>query len=292
MRKYDVYSDRRAYQMGATLKINGKTKITGIIGWPIEHTLSPAMHNAAYESLSLDYCYVPFLVSPDALEDAIKAIKALNILGINVTVPHKEKVMTYIDETDREAAFIGAVNTLVNSDGRLIGYNTDGRGFMQSLAESAIDPRDKDILIIGAGGAARAVGYSLVQEAKSLSLFGRTKMRVHNLVHDLNRIKNRVSSCNDLSAVGRYHMIINATPLGLKKEDPLPLDTSSLKPGQIVYDLIYKKTRLLEHASKRGCVTASGLGMLLWQGVLAFELWTGRRPDVDVMRKALLHADR
>ena len=276
--------------LGGIMKINGKTKITGIIGCPIKHTLSPAMHNAAYESLSLDYCYVPFLVSPDALEDAIKAIKALNILGINVTVPHKEKVMTYLDETDREAAFIGAVNTLVNSDGRLIGYNTDGRGFMQSLAENAIDPRDKDILIIGAGGAARALGYSLVQEAKSLSLFGRSKMRVHNLVHDLNRIKNRVSSCMDLSAVGRYHMIINATPLGLKKEDPLPLDTSSLKPGQIVYDLIYKRTRLLEHASERGCVTVSGLGMLLWQGVFAFELWTGRRPDVEVMRNALLHA--
>jgi shikimate dehydrogenase len=276
--------------LGGIMTVTGKTKITGIIGWPIKHTLSPAMHNAAYESLSLDYCYVPFLVSPDALEDAIKAIKALNILGINVTVPHKEKVMTYIDETDREAAFIGAVNTLVNSDGRLIGYNTDGRGFMQSLAESAIDPRDKDILIIGAGGAARAVGYSLVQGAKSLTLFGRSKMRVHNLVHDLNRIKNSVSSCNDLSAVGRYHMIINATPLGLKKEDPLPIDTSSLKPGQIVYDLIYKRTRLLEHASKRGCVTVSGLGMLLWQGVFAFELWTGRRPDVEVMRNALLHA--
>jgi shikimate dehydrogenase len=276
--------------LGGIMTVTGKTKITGIIGWPIKHTLSPAMHNAAYESLSLDYCYVPFLVSPDALEDAIKAIKALNILGINVTVPHKEKVMTYIDETDREAAFIGAVNTLVNSDGRLIGYNTDGRGFMQSLAESAIDPRDKDILIIGAGGAARALGYSLVQEAKSLSLFGRTKMRVHNLVHDLNRIKNSVSSCMDLSAVGRYHMIINATPLGLKKEDPLPIDTSSLKPGQIVYDLIYKRTRLIEHASKRGCVTVSGLGMLLWQGVFAFELWTGRRPDVEVMRNALLHA--
>jgi shikimate dehydrogenase len=276
--------------LGGIMTVTGKTTITGIIGWPIEHTLSPAMHNAAYESLSLDYCYVPFLVSPDALEDAIKAIKALNILGINVTVPHKEKVMTYLDETDREAAFIGAVNTLVNSDGRLIGYNTDGRGFMQSLAENAIDPRDKDILIIGAGGAARALGYSLVQEAKSLSLFGRSKMRVHNLVHDLNRIKNTVSSCMDLSAVGRYHMIINATPLGLKKEDPLLLDTSSLKPGQIVYDLIYKRTRLLEHASERGCVTVSGLGMLLWQGVFAFELWTGRRPDVDVMRNALLHA--
>jgi len=272
------------------MKIAGTTKLTGIIGWPIEHTLSPPMHNAAFESLSLDYCYVPFLVSPDALKDSIKAIKALNIRGVNVTAPHKEKVMAYLDEIDREAAFIGAANTLVNTEGRLIGHNTDGRGFMQSLAENAIDPRDKNILIVGAGGAARAVGYSLVQKAKSISLFGRTKTRVQKLVRDLNRVNNSVSSCNDLSAVGGYHMIINATPLGLNKEDPLPLDTSSLKPGQIVYDLIYKKTRLLERASKRGCVTVSGLGMLLWQGVLAFELWTGRKPDVDVMRTALLRA--
>jgi shikimate dehydrogenase len=290
MRKYDVYSDRMACEMGAALKINGKTKITGIIGWPIEHTLSPAMHNAAYESLSLDYCYVPFPVSPDALKDAINAIKALNIRGINVTVPHKENVMAYLDEIDTEAACIGAVNTLVNAEGKLIGYNTDGKGFMQSLAENAINTEDKDILIIGAGGAAHAVGYSLVKKAKSLSLFGRTKERVEKLVHDLNTIKNSVLSCNDLSAVGRYHMIINATPLGLRKEDPLPFDTSSLKPGQIVYDLIYKKTRLLEQASKKGCVTVSGLGMLLWQGVFTFELWTGRMPDVDVMRNALLQA--
>jgi shikimate dehydrogenase len=270
--------------------ISGKTKITGIIGWPVEHTLSPAMHNAAFEALSIDYCYLPFPVRPDALEDAIRAVKALNIRGINVTVPHKEHVLAHLDEIDQEAAFIGAVNTIVNSDGRLIGYNTDGRGFLQSLSENSIDPSGKDILIIGAGGAARAVGYSLVQHANSLALSGRTEIKVRNLVRDLNRINRSVSIPYDLSAAGNYHMIINATPLGLKENDPLPLDTSGLKPGQIVYDLVYKKTRLLDEASRKGCITFDGLGMLLWQGALAFELWTGKRPDIAVMRNALQHA--
>jgi shikimate dehydrogenase len=272
------------------MTITGKTKIIGIIGLPIEHTLSPAMHNAAFAALSLDYCYVPFLVNPDALEDAIKAVRALNIQGINVTVPHKENVIAYLDDIDPEASFIGAVNTIVNAEGRLAGYNTDGRGFMQSLDENKIEPGGKDILILGAGGAARSLGYYLVQKARSLTLHGRTKSRVENLSSDLNKIANNVSICHDLSEAGRYHMIINTTPLGLKAEDPLPLDTSYLKPGQIVYDLIYKSTKLLEQASKKGCTSMNGLGMLLWQGALAFELWTGKRPDVSVMRSALQRA--
>lgn len=248
------------------------------------------MHNAAFEALSLDYCYVPFLVRPDALKDAITALKALNIRGINVTVPHKENVIKYLDEMNADASFIGAVNTIVNSDGRLIGYNTDSGGFMQSLSENSVDPSDKDILIIGAGGAARSVGYSLAEKAKSLSLSGRTKIKAQKLADDLNRVGNNALLCNDLSGLEKYHMIINATPVGLKESDPLPLNTSSLRPGQIVYDLIYKRTRLLKEASGKGCVTIDGLGMLLWQGVLAFELWTGKKPDVSVMRNALLQA--
>jgi shikimate dehydrogenase len=161
---------------------------------------------------------------------------------------------------------------------------------MKSLAEYAVSPANKNVLIIGAGGAARAVGYSLVRKVKSLSLYGRTKMKVQNLVRDLNSIKESVSHCNDLSSIGEYHIIINATPLGLKADDPLPLDTSYLNPGQIVYDLIYKKTRLIEQASKKECVAINGLGMLLWQGVSAFELWTGKRPDVAVMKMALQRA--
>jgi shikimate dehydrogenase len=269
------------------VKINGRTIIVGIIGWPVEHTLSPAMHNAAFSALRLDYCYVPFAVHPDSLGDAVRAIKALHLHGVNVTVPHKEKVMVYLDEIDPEASFIGAVNTIVNDGQKLIGYNTDGRGFMLSLAERDVDPGEMDVLIIGAGGAARAVGYALVNKARSLSLYGRTKSRVENLVNDLQKIRNGISVCHDLSDAQRYHLIIHATPLGLKDEDPLPFDTAYLKRGQIIYDLIYKKTKLLKESAKRGCIAIDGTGMLLWQGVLAFELWTGHRPDVEIMRRAL-----
>lgn len=272
------------------IQISGRTKITGLFGYPVEHTLSPAMHNAAFTELGLDYCYVPFLVHPDYLEYAVKAIKSLNLSGVNVTVPHKEKVMPFLDEINEEASFIGAVNTIVNSGGRLIGYNTDGRGFIQSLSEGGISIEDKNILIIGAGGASKAISYYLSQKAKTLYLYDIDKYKVEKLVQDLNNIFNNVYIIENISSVGRFHIIINATPLGLKKEDPLPFDTTLLRTEQTVCDVIYKKTRLLEEASKKGCVTIDGLGMLLWQGVFAFELWTGKKPGVEVMRNALLKA--
>lgn len=274
------------------IAINGKTIITGIIGWPVEHSLSPAMHNAAFAALSMNYCYVPFPVHPEGLENALAGVKALNIRGINVTLPHKERVISFLDEVDPEASAVGAVNTILHDGGRLIGYNTDGRGFLQSLAEENIDPQDKDILIIGAGGAARAVGNSLAGKAKSLSLYGRTKDRVERFAGDLRKGAKRVSVCHDLAKLEGYDIIIHATPLGLKEDDPLPLDAAYLRSGQVVCDLIYKNTRLLSKAWERGCVTIRGDGMLLWQGALAFELWTGRKPDVEVMRRALLDAIR
>ena len=176
------------------MKINGKTKITGIFGYPIEHTLSPAMHNAAFQALGLDYCYVPFLVHPDFLDKAVQSVRALNLAGVNITVPHKEKIIPLLDHMNEEALFIGAVNTVVNNEGRLTGYNTDGRGFMESLAENGISSEGKDILIIGAGGSARAVGYYLCQKANSLSIQGRTKEKAKRLVQDLCRIKNNTLS--------------------------------------------------------------------------------------------------
>ncbi len=274
------------------IQISGRTKITGIFGHPVEHTLSPAMHNAAFKALGLNYCYVPFLVHPDYLEDAIKAIRALNLCGVNVTVPHKEKVMPLLDEINEEASFIGAVNTIVNSEGRLIGYNTDGRGFMQSLLESGISVEGKNVLIIGAGGASKAISYYLSQKTKTLYLYNRSKNRAEKLAQDLKKIRNNVSLIEDITSIERYHIIINATPLGLKKEDPLPFDTSLLRAEQTVCDLIYKKTRVLEEASKKGCATLDGLGMLLWQGLFAFELWTGKKPQVEVMRKALMKSNK
>ncbi len=274
------------------IQISGRTKITGIFGHPVEHTLSPAMHNAAFKALGLNYCYVPFLVHPDYLEDAIKAIRALNLSGVNVTVPHKEKVMPLLDEINEEASFIGAVNTIVNSEGRLIGYNTDGRGFMQALLENGISVEGRNVLIIGAGGASKAISYYLSQKTKTLYLYNRSKNRTEKLVQDLKKIRNNVSLIEDITSLERYHIIINATPLGLKKEDPLPFDTSLLRAEQTVCDLIYKKTRVLEEASKKGCATLDGLGMLLWQGLFAFELWTGKKPQVEVMRNALMKSNK
>lgn len=272
------------------MKITGRTKIVGIIGYPVEHTLSPPMHNVAFESLGIDYCYVPFLVHPDQLEPAVRSVRALHLCGVNVTVPHKERVMPFLDELNEEAAFIGAVNTIVNSGGRLAGHNTDGRGFMRSLSESGVIVDDKNVAIIGAGGAARAIGYYLCQKAGKLSIYGRTIERAEKLVQDLNKIKGSVHVLLDLSSIGRFQIIINATPVGLKKDDQLPIDTALLRPEQTVCDLIYRDTPLLIEASKKGCTVLNGFGMLLWQGVYAFELFTGEKPPVEVMRNALVNS--
>lgn len=268
------------------MNITGTTKITGIFGYPVEHTLSPAMHNAAFEALNLDYCYIAFSVHPDLLKDAVRAIQALNLCGANVTIPHKENVIPLLDKIDDEASFIGAVNTIVNADGKLIGYNTDGRGFMQSLSESNIFAEGKDVFIIGAGGASRAISYYLCRKARRLCIYNRNKERAERLAIDLNRFHKNVSTDN-LSGIERFHIIINTTPLGLKEGDPLPFDTTPLRSDHVVCDLIYKRTRLLEEASKKGCTTLDGRGMLLWQGVFAFELWTGEKPPVEIMRNAL-----
>ena len=270
------------------MKLSGKTRITGLFGYPVEHTLSPAMHNAAFEALGLDYCYIAFQVHPDSLQDAAKAIRALHLSGVNVTIPHKEKIISFLDEVDREAYAIGAVNTVVNSDGNLKGYNTDGRGFMQSFFDYGISAEGKDVLIIGGGGASRAISYYLGKEAKKLFIYDIEQEKAERLAADLKNIINKdVYIVDDIAKTERFNILINATPLGLKEDDPLPLDTSRLRSDQIVCDLIYKKTRLLGEASKKGCVALDGLGMLLWQGVFAFELWTGISPPVDIMREAL-----
>lgn len=269
------------------MEINGKTSITGIFGYPIEHTFSPAMHNAAFSNLGMNYCYIPFLVSPEHLADAVNSIMALNMRGVNITIPHKQSVMPMLDEIKEEAAFIGAVNTIVNSKGKLIGDNTDGRGFIKSLEENGIAINGKDVLIHGAGGASRAVSYYLCKEAKNFFLYGRSPEKVERLVDDLKIIYSNVSSVRNIKDIERYDIIINATPLGMKSDDPLPFDLSLLRSTQTVCDLIYTKTRFIEKAAEQGCTVIDGMGMLLWQGALSFELWTGKQPDIHVMRKAL-----
>lgn len=270
------------------MKITGRTKITGLYGYPVEHTLSPLMHNAAFEHLGLDYCYLPFSVHPDSLKTAVGAIRALNLAGVNVTIPHKESVIPYLDNVNEEALFIGAVNTIVNQGGKLSGYNTDGRGFMRSLTENNISPDNKKVLIIGAGGASRAIGYYLSEKAEKLYLFDINKMKLEKLASDLSEIRNNIIILDKTAGLEDFDLLINATPLGLKSTDPLPLDVSGLSPHQTICDLIYKKTPLLSRSKGKGCKTIDGLGMLLWQGVLAFELWTRTTPPVEIMRSALL----
>jgi shikimate dehydrogenase len=272
------------------VQISGRTRITGLFGYPVEHTLSPAIHNAAFKAIGLDCCYVPFLVHPEHLEEAVKAIRALNLIGVNVTVPYKEKVIPFLDDIHEEASFIGAVNTVVNTGGKLTGYNTDGRGFMQALQERGISTEGKDVLVVGAGGASRAISYYLCRTAKRLYIYGRTKKKAQKLVSDLMKVHDNIMFQEEIRTIDQFQIIINATPLGLRRDDPLPIRPTLLKKDQIVCDLIYKDTQLLEQASKKGCVTLSGMGMLLWQGAFAFELLTGKKPPVKVMRNALVKA--
>lgn len=271
------------------MRITGKTRVAALFGCPVEHTLSPVMHNAAFDHLRFDCCYLPFSVAPEALKQAVESIRALGFVGANLTIPHKEAVLPLLDALDEEAAAIGAVNTIAHHEGKLTGYNTDGKGFMRSLEERGISAADRNVLIIGAGGSSRAIGFYLGREAKLLTLYNRSRAKAEALAADLSATGGKVSVSAELKDLGGFDIIINATPLGLKQCDQMPLDPDSIEPTVVVCDLIYHKTPLLSHAEAKGCKTVSGAGMLLWQGALAFELWTGMKPPVEIMRSALLN---
>lgn len=267
--------------------ITARTKIVALIGMPVGHSVSPAMHNAAFEHLGLDYRYVAFAVEPGRLGQAVEGVRALGLAGMNVTVPHKENVIKHLDHVDPEAGFIGAVNTVVNTEGELKGYNTDGRGFMRSLEEEGIEAEGKEVLILGAGGAARAVCYYLGQKASSLTLFDPNRPKAEKLASDLGKVSDSVRLVDKVDSLDGVDFLINASPLGLKDDDPLPVQPSLITPSLTVVDLIYKDTPLLKEAATRGARPLNGLGMLLWQGVLAFELWTGVKPPHELMRETL-----
>lgn len=291
--------------------VTGRTKVCGIFGHPVEHSLSPPMHNAAFAALGLDYIYVPFPVSPVGLPQAIAAVRALGLAGVNVTVPHKEAVLPLLDELSKAAALNGAVNTIVNRSGRLYGDNTDGSGFLRSLAEDAgFLPAGKTALVLGAGGAARGVAVQLaLAGVKSLILANRTERRANELAASLSErtgVETAVAPWPDSGntwtagdgsgdktldeAVRNSDLIVQATSLGLDGGAALPpLNYALLGPEKVVCDLVYTPpdTPFLKQARKYGARTVSGLGMLLYQGVLAFELWTGKAAPVEVMREVL-----
>lgn len=286
-----------------TLRILGSTKLLGVFGYPIEHSLSPLMHNAALEELKLNYCYIPFKVEPKKLGGAVGAIRALNIRGVNVTIPHKVAVMEYLDEISLEAEIIGAVNTICNDEGILKGYNTDGKGFVRSLKEDACeDPSGKKMLLIGAGGAAKGVAVQLgLEGVGQLTIANRTPEKAENLARLVNKavdenvaVPSSLGSKDFIRAMNEADIIINATPIGMYPYiDDSPLqDENLINSETLVCDLIYNplETVLLRTAKTRGARTLNGIGMLAYQGAIAFNIWTGALPPVHVMKKTLVNA--
>jgi len=275
--------------------ISGTTALYGIFGYPVEHTFSPGMHNAAFEKLRLDACYVPFAVKPEHLKNAMRSVVPLGVRGLNITVPHKERVIAHLHELSQEAQLIKAVNTIEIKGGKLIGHNTDGRGFLRSLKEDArFNPKGKTFLFIGSGGAARAVAFSLaLAGAKKIVLRDIDSKRAEALARDIRKgtgVDTKSISDTMLALHARAaDCIINATPLGLKMTDALPIHKEHIQKKHLVCDLVYNpvETRLLKEAKIRGAGRLSGIGMLLYQGVIAFEIWTGRKAPVLVMKSAL-----
>ncbi len=281
--------------------ISGKTRICGIIGDPIEHTMSPAMHNAAFKEMGLDYLYIPFRVRREELAEAIEGMKALNIRGLNVTIPHKVAVIPFLDEVDPLAEKIGAVNTIVNDDGILRGYNTDATGFLESLLEKGIEPNGKNVVVLGAGGASRAVSFSLAKKVRQMVILNRRLELdwAEELAGKLSQIFQKEVEAMELveknlaAALEKAAILVNATSVGMSPDiDATPVASGLLKPGLVVFDLVYNpiKTRLLREAEQAGARTISGLDMLVRQGALAFEKWTGLKAPGKVMREEVIKA--
>ncbi len=269
--------------------------MVGVIGDPVDHTASPAMHNAAFKDLGLDYIYVAFRVGNAELSEAVKGMRALNMAGMNVTVPHKKAVMAYLDVISPEARAIGAVNTIVNKDGKLIGHNTDAFGFTKSVdLEGTFKEWPQTVVLLGAGGAARAVLFALLQrpEVERIHLINRTLVRGELLANEMDsegRVYTGSMSDSEWAEVG---LLINSTSVGLFPDvTSLPLrDASVIRPDMLVVDIIYKplQTQLMLKAGECGATAMNGLGMLVWQGVRAFELWTGVIPRSEIMISAAL----
>lgn len=271
-------------------------KIYGVIGDPIAHSMSPAIQNDAFTREAIDATYLAFQVTPDRLSEAIDGMKALGVSGFNITIPHKEKVMPLLDEVDELAQAIGAVNTVVNENGRFIGYNTDGNGFMNALQEELADELTaKKTLIIGAGGAARAIYFTLVKEGvKQVDIANRTRERAVQLIADC-PYDHASTACTMAEAEQRiadYDLIIQTTSIGMSPHvDEIPLDITHIKASAFVSDIIYNplKTKLLLEAEKHGAQTQNGVGMFAYQGALAFQLWTGVMPDTARMQQIVLN---
>lgn len=266
--------------------VDATTRLLGIIGDPVEHSLSPQLHNYLLNKLNLNFRYLAFRVSPQNLPQAVAGLKALEVAGFNVTVPHKQAVLPLLDELSPEAQTLGAVNTVVYRDGKLSGHNTDWIGFLQPLDQRGVDLSGRRVVILGAGGAAWGVAFALLKrDIAHLTVINRTPSKAEDLVmhvkHNLgfDHVESMALEAGLIrNALQQAHLLVNATAVGLWPEiDRTPLDSDVLHSDLIVYDLVYNplETALLKAAKRAGAQPVDGLGMLIAQGVAAFELWTG-----------------
>lgn len=278
--------------------ISGKTRVCAIIGDPVEHSLSPVMHNAAFKELGLNLVYVAFTVTTKELKDAILGARRLGLRGLNVTMPHKNAVMNYLDEVDATAKAIGAVNTILSNQGKLIGYNTDGNGAMIALQENGVYPEEKKLVLLGAGGAAKAIAYHAAQEVEELVILNRTPEKAEKLADVLHKNFGKKVKGGTLSStvlkdeLETADILVNATSVGMHPNvNSSPVPSSLLRRDLCVMDIIYNplETRLIADAKSVGAKVVSGLEMLIYQGAVAFEIWTNCPAPVEVMRNAALN---
>lgn len=277
--------------------INAKTRLAGVVGWPIEHSLSPAMQNRAIEALGLDMVYTAFAVEPEKLFEAVHGARALGLLGLNITIPHKEAVIALLDELDPLATAIGAVNTIHFTEGRAKGYNTDADGFRRTVeVDGGFSFAGKRVLQIGTGGAGRAMAAAAAAAgAAKITLFDIALARAYQMATELSdhfeATRFQVLDLREqfAEAAAEADLIANATPLGMKPGDPLPLPAELIEARHTVFDAVYNpsQTALLAAAAAQGATPVPGLGMLARQGARALQIWTGQQPDEALMIQVL-----
>jgi shikimate dehydrogenase len=278
--------------------ISGKTRVCGVIGDPIEHTLSPAIHNTAFNHLNLDFVFLAFRVKAADLEKAVQGMRGLGIHGLNVTMPHKSTVISFLDEVDPTVKFLGAANTILNKDGRLAGFNTDGVGALKALRENDVELSEKKVLLLGAGGAAKAIAFALAEEIGELVVLNRTADKAKEIAAVLGRKfgKKVVGGLLSASAVQKNlrdsDILINATNVGMHpRESQTMIEPQWLRADLTVMDIVYNpvETKLAQAAKAAGTKVISGVEMLIYQGAASFELWTSRSAPIEVMRRAALN---
>ncbi|MEE9175485.1 MAG: shikimate dehydrogenase [Thermodesulfobacteriota bacterium] len=279
--------------------VKATTGIYGIFGHPVKHSLSPDMHNSAFNTLGLNSVYVAFDIDPESIEEAARAIRVMGIRGINITIPHKQTIIPYLDEVSPDAKLTGAVNTVKNENGKLLGYNTDVGGFLRAIREDLdFSPEGNTLFLIGAGGAARAVlsafcmnGGAVVYitdiiKDKALELANQFKANFQNITIETVELDNQNLIEQKFNEAD---ILVNASPAGMDGVGSLDIPLTSLNKNAVVYDLVYKPpdTNLLKEAKQLGHKASGGLSMLLYQGAESFEIWTGENAPVEIMKKAL-----